>query len=217
MKSRRAFSVILSAVLVATACAAAFAKGPKTSTTKGTPLSATFSTINLSTTTGVFDDLLGAYDNGISGVQCYIGVAGKDLDLVTYNTSPVRTLHFKFDRSSTAWQLSGIPADFKTVSDFYGVNYYGRYTDQAPGTTAQVSASIEFYVGRVTYELNYQALASYRESANTWLITSEPNDPIFGYPGFTPSDQADLAVVRRNSNKTFGSVNMPIRFEVTFE
>jgi hypothetical protein len=219
MKNRRAFTLFLSTVLVMVAGTAAFARGgPKTTTTtKGVSLNALFSTDHISPMYGVRDDGNYLYEDGIYGVQCYLGVSGKDLDLVTYNTNPSRTLHFVFDTTQTAWQAAGIPSDFYAVSDAYGINYYGRYDYQRVGTTAQVAASVEFYVGRVTYELNYQSLASYRESPTTWLITSKPNDAVWGYPGFTPSDQAALAVVRRKGNQTYGTVNMPIRFEITLK
>ncbi len=207
MISRRAFTVSLGLFLVSITCTTAFAAS-------GTPMTANFSTTLIGSAYGVYDDGNPLYENGISGVQCYLGVSGKDLDLVTYNTQ--RRLHFKFDTSQTAWKLSGIPADFTAVSDFYGVNYYGRYVDQGIGTTAQVSASLQFYVGRVTYELDYPSLASMRTSQSTWLITSNPND-IPGDPGFTASDMATLVVIRRKSNQKFGTVNMPIRFEASFK
>lgn len=212
MISRRAFTVSLGLLLVAASSSVAFAA-------KGTPLTSTFSTSLLNTAYGVFDDGKGPYYNGISGVQCYFGVSGKDLDLVTYNTP--RTLTYKFDTSQTAWQAANIPATFTAVSDFYGVNYYGQYVAQGIGTTAQVHGTLQFYVGNITYQLDYQSLASYRESSNTWLITSDPwpYDPLLpeGNPGFTPSTQAALSVIRRKSQTTFGTVNMPIRFEVNFQ
>ena len=214
MHFRRAFTVSLFTLLAMAATTAAFAGGVKnTSTTsKGVGLTAQWWTNTISTTYGVFDDGNDLYENGISGVQCYFGVSGKNLVLVTYNTP--RTLHFVFNPSQNAWKASGIPSNFQAVSDFYGVNYYGAYASQGVGTTAEVSASLEFYVGRTTYELNYPALASYRTAANTWLITSSPND-IPGYPGFTASNQATLVLVRRSGNITYGTVNMPIKFEVT--
>ncbi len=214
MKSRRAFAVAL-AIFVASAISPLAFGAAKSSATK---LTATWLTDNTVTPYGVFNDKISnLYANGVSGVQCYFGVSGKDLDLVTYNTP--RTLHFVFNPNQTAWQASGIPSNFYAVSDFYGVNYFGPYASQGLYTTAQVSASLEFYVGTVTYELNYPSLASYRMSSVTWLITSDPKDPLLqtGYPGFTASDMANLVVVRRRSNTTFGTVNMPIRFEVTLQ
>lgn len=216
MISRRASTLTLVMLAVMVASTSAFARHVKvTSGSSGYPMVANFSTVQISPTVGVLEDAISPlYEYGVDGVQCYIGVSGKDLDLVTYDTS--RNLHFKFDTSQTAWQNSGIPSDFSTVVDFYGINYYGRYQDQGIGTTAQVAASLQFYVGRVTYRLDYQSLASMRTSRTSWLITSDPND-IPGYPGFYASDQAVLGVVRRKANKDYGTVNMPIRFEVTLQ
>ena len=220
MKSGRIINVLLAAVLFALVSASAMAKGGP-NTNNGTPLTTTFSTQLLSTFTtySVKDDGKGPYYNLVDGVQGYFGVNGKDLDLVTYETP--RMLHFTFNPKSAAWQASGIPQDFTTVVDFYGINYWGQYLVQGIGTTAQVHGTLQFYVGRVTYELDYQSLACYRENSNTFLITSEPYpyDPLipYGYPGFTVSNQAALNTVRRRSITNFGTVNMPIRFEVTLQ
>jgi len=203
MINRRLLFVLVFVVL-ATFGTSAFAA-------KGTPLTATFSTNLISTATGVFDDGNPVYENGIGGVQCYFSANGQNVDLVTYNTS--RTLLFDFDSTSPALQLSGLPSSFHATVDLYGVNYFGPYSSMGVGTTAQVNAALQFYVGRVTYQLAYQSLAVMRLSASTWLVTSSPND-IPGYPGFTASDQAALSVIRRKSQQTFGAVNMPIRFEV---
>lgn len=214
MITRRALTVALAIFLTSAVSPVAFAAAKASAT----PLTATWLTDNTVTTFGVFNDKLSnVYANGISGVQCYFGVNGQNLVLVTYNTP--RTLHYVFNTAQPAWQAAGIPSNFYAVSDFYGVNYFGQYASQGLGTTAEVSASLEFYVGTTTYELNFPSLASYRMSSVTWLITSDPNDPLLpgGNPGFTASNQATLAVVRRNSNKSFGTVNMPIRFEVTLQ
>lgn len=166
---------------------------------------------NLSATgAGVSDDGSSLYANG-AGVQSYFGVNGKNAVLVTYGSG--RTLHFIFNPASTAWQSSGLPADFKAEVDFYGVNYFGPYQSMGDGTTAQVQATLQFHVGKQTYGLVYPALAAYR-TGNTWLITSNPYD-IPGYPGFTASDQATLTLKRQKQTVSFGSVNMPIRFQVT--
>ncbi len=178
-----------------------------------TPLVAIWTTAS-STGFGVFDDGNNRYENGIGKVQCYFGVSGKDVDVVTYNSG--RKLHFKFDPNNSALQSSGLSADFLAESDLFGINYFGRYRDMGIGTTAQVQADLEFYVGRITYELDYPSLAVMRISENTWRITSDPLD-IPGNPGFTPSDEADLNVIRRRSQESFGQVNMPIRFEVTIK
>ncbi len=151
------------------------------------------------------------YTNGVGGVQVYFGVSGKDVDVVTYNTG--RKLHFKFDTSSEAWQSSGLPAEFDAESDLFGINYWGRYREMTVFTTAQVQADLEFYVGRITYELDYPSLAVRRIADDMWLVTSDPNN-IPGNPGFLASDEANLNVIRRNKQQTFGTVNMPIRFTV---
>ncbi len=167
---------------------------------------------NLSTTgAGISDDGSITYVNGIGGVRCYFGVNGKNVDLVTYSTG--RKLHFKFNPASTAWQTSKLSQDFLAEVDFYGVNFFGPYQSMADGTTAQMQASLQFHVGGNTYELAYPALAAYR-TGNTWLITSNPGD-IPGYPGFTATDQATLSLKRQKKVTNFGSVNMPIRFQVT--
>ncbi len=176
-----------------------------------TPLVAIWTTAS-STGFGVFDDGNNRYENGVGKVQVYFGVTGKDVDVVTYNSG--RKLHFKFDPNNSALQGSGLPADFLAESDLFGINYFGRYREMGIGTTAQVQADLEFYVGRITYELDYPSLAVMRISETTWLVTSNPLD-IPGNPGFQASDEADLNVIRRRSQETFGTVNMPIRFEVT--
>lgn len=178
-----------------------------------TPLVAIWTTAS-STGFGVFDDGNNRYEQGVDKVQSYFGVSGKDVDIVTYNTE--RRLRFKFDPNNSALQGSGLPADFLAESDLFGINYWGRYREMGIGTTAQVQADLEFYVGRITYELDYPSLAVTRISETTWLVTSNPLD-IPGDPGFQASDEADLNVIRRRSQETFGTVNMPIRFEVTIK
>jgi len=174
------------------------------------PLKATWMTAS-STGFGVFDDGNNIYEHGVGGVQAYFGVAGKDVDVVTYDSG--RRLRFKMDSNSPALKLSGLPADFMAESDMFGINYWGRYREMGIGTTAQVQSDLEFYVGLKTYELDYPSLAVRRISEDTWLVTSDPLD-IPGNPGFQASDEADLNVIRRNRQTTFGTVNMPIRFEV---
>ncbi len=174
------------------------------------PLRATWMTAT-STGFGVFDDGNNIYEHGIDGVQAYFGVAGKDVDVVTYDTE--RRLRFKFDPNDPALKLSGLPADFMASSDMFGINYWGRYREMGIGTTAQVQSDLEFYVGLKTYELDYPSLAVRRMSEDTWLVTSDPLD-IPGDPGFQASDEADLNVVRRNRQTTYGTVHMPIKFEV---
>ncbi|MBI1939877.1 MAG: hypothetical protein HYS33_00055, partial [Acidobacteria bacterium] len=187
----------------------------KGGTKGGTPLVGTVLDNQSSTGYGVSGDGNGTYVDGVGGVQCYFGVNGKDADLVTYNSG--RTLRFEFDPNSPAWQNSDLPqSDFNAEIDFFGINYWGRYMDMGIGTTAQVQMDLEFKVGRLTYELDYQSLAVIRESATKWLITSDPAD-IPGDPGFTASDQANLNVIRRRAQETFGAVNMPLRVELTLK
>lgn len=182
---------------------------------KGTPLVATFQP--LTTATGVTHDGNPVYTHGVDSVQCYFGVAGKDVDLVTYNTP--RSLLFVFDPSNAAFQASGITtyngglSTFNAENDLFGINYWGPYQNMTIGTTAQVQMDLEFYVGRITYEIDYSSLAVMRLSADTWLVTSDPND-IPGFPGFTASSTGSLNVIRRKSVTKFGPVSMPIRFEV---
>jgi hypothetical protein len=178
-----------------------------------TPLIATWTSVS-STGFGVFSDGNDTYENGVGGLQVYFGVSGKDVDVVTYNST--RKLRFKFDPTNSAVQASGLPADFLAESDLFGINYYGRYREMGIDTTAQVQADLEFYVGKYTYELDYPALAVKRTGENTWLVTSDPAD-IGGNPGFTASDEADLNIIRRNRQTTYGTVHMPIRFEVTIK
>ncbi len=171
---------------------------------------------------GVEHDGNATYDHGVNNLQVYFGVGGKDVDLVTYNTP--RKLHFTFDPASTPFVNSGIGAfdadhadgDFLAFSDLFGINYWGRYRDMGIGTTAQVQSDLEFYVGNVTYELDYASLAVYRVNATTWLFTTDPAD-IPGNPGFQASKVAKLNVIRRRSVTHFGTVDMPMRFEVTLK
>ena len=206
MSVRRAV-LVLALVLFATA--ALFAGS-------GTPLTATF--LANDTAIGVTGDGNGTYANGTNGVQCYLGVAGKDLDLVTYNTG--RKLHFKFDTSSPAWQASGLPAELDAEADFYGINFFGPYASMGAGTTAQVHGTLQFHLPNspYTWELDYQSLAAKRDSANPniWHVTSNPND-IGGFPGFTASNQAALGAFRKRTKQTFGAVNMSIRFDVKLQ
>ena len=172
----------------------------------------------ISTVATVSDQTVGVsgdgstYVDGVGGVQCYISVSKNDADLVTYNTG--RTLHFEFDSSSVAWQNSGLPQSLDAEIDFFAINYYGNYDSMGVGTTAQVQMDLEFKVGRLTYELDYQSLAVMRTATDTWLITSDPAD-IPGNPGFTASDQAALNVIRRRAQATYGAVNMPLRVQMT--
>ncbi len=210
MKRRTTVSLLALALTLATAAFAA----PKGSAQK---LIATY--LDNFSVFGVQDDGNSIYEHGVGGVQAYYGVGGKDVDIVTYNTA--RKLRYTFDTSSTAFVNSGIGAvhpsgDFMAVSDLFGINYWGRYRDMGIGTTAQVQADLEFYVGSVTYELDYASLACMRIDADTWLLTTDPAD-IPGNPGFQASKVAKLNVIRRRSVTQFGTVDMPMRFEVTLK
>jgi hypothetical protein len=150
-----------------------------------------------------------AYSNGVDGVQCYISVSKNDADLVTYNTG--RTLHFVFPANDPAVAAAGLPSTLDAEIDFFAVNYYGNYDSMGIGKTAQVQMDLEFYVGSVTYELDYASLAVYRKDADTWLITSDPNDTEIGGHPFAWGPQAKLNVIRRRAQKTYGVVSMPFR------
>jgi hypothetical protein len=173
----------------------------------------------ITSVTGVFDDGNASYDNGIENVQCYFGVNGSNVNLITYNTP--RELHLVFDTSSTAWQNSKLPSELDSTVTLFGVNYYGQFESMGWGTTAQLQMDIEFKYGSLTYEVTYASIAAYRDltldpSGNTWLITSDPYD-LPGNPGFTASPQAVLSAIKRHSQQTFGTVTMPVRFEVTLQ
>lgn len=168
---------------------------------------------NLSTTGAGISGVGGDYVDGVGGVQCYISVSKNDADLVTYNTG--RKLHFEFDPSSAAWQASGLPQSLDAEIDFFAINYYGNYDSMGIGTTANVQMDLEFKVGRLTYELDYSALAVYRMNEDSWLITSDPNDPEIPGNPFVWSDQAKLNVIRRHRQTTYGVVSMPFRVLMT--
>ena len=211
---KRRISVPLLAVALAFTLATAAFAAPKSSTQK--LIATVFNTIGVF---GVESDGNTIYEHGVGNVQVYFGVGGKDVDLVTYNTT--RNLRYRFDPTSTAFVNSGIAAvhpsgDFMAITDLFGINYWGRYRDMGIGTTAQVQSDVEFYVGNITYELDYASLAVMRTSANTWLFTTDPAD-IPGDPGFQASKVAKLNVIRRNSVTHFGTVDMPLRFEVTLK
>ena len=165
-------------------------------------------------TYGVGSDANVFYENGVNKVKNYFGSGGGNVVLVTYSTG--RKLTFEFDPTSAVWQSSGLPQTLAAEVDLYGINFYGPFQAMAVGSTAQLQTTLQFKVGGNTYELWYPALAAMRTGSNTWLITSDPND-IPGYPGFTASANANLSVFRRRSRTAFGSVSMPIRFEVNLK
>ena len=210
----RKYLVLLLAAVVAVAMAtpAYAAKGGKKGKPGGsaTPTEAEF--LPHGGATGVSDDGDPYYKHNIGGVQCYFGVNGRDADLVTYDTG--RTLHFVFDPAASS--VAGLDSEFDAEVDIFAINYWGKYEAMAVGSTAQVQADLEFYVGRITYELDYPSLAVMRMTIDTWLITSDPGD-IPGNPGFTASSEADLNVIRRRKQQTYATVDMPIRFYVRLQ
>lgn len=205
MSKRRALLVV---ALVATLTVAAWAA-------KAAPTITTFLTAG--SLTGVFDDGNGDYVHGVGGVKSYFGVNGKDANLVTYNTS--RTLRLQFDPTSAAYINSGlknVSADGVIIAqvDLFGLNYYGPYRTQGVGTTAQVQMDLEFKVGNLTYELDYSSLGSFRQDANTWVITNDSGLWGGGNPGFVPAATARLNVIRRKRVESFGTVEMPVTFQM---
>ena len=157
-----------------------------------------------------------SYVNGVGAVQAYIGVGGKDTDLVTYSTS--RKLHYAFDPNSAALKAAGIPASLDAVTAYSGINYWGRYIDMTVGTVATVQGDFEFYVGTLTYEVKYTKLAVKRLSTTEWLITTDcaklDTGGCWSYGGAAPNPSATLAVIRRNAQTTYGTVQMPVTFLV---
>ena len=176
---------------------------------KGTSLVATFLP---QSGYGVTSDASPIYSNGVNRVQVYFASGGGTVDLITYSTG--RKLTFAFDPSSTAFQASGLPPLSQAEVDLYGINFYGPFASMGIGTTAQLKTSLQFKSGSSTYELAYPALAVTRTASDTWLITSDPADFGGGNPGFDVSDTADLGVFRKRSRTGFGTVNMPIHFQV---
>jgi hypothetical protein len=159
-----------------------------------------------------------------NGVKCYLGVNGKDFDLVTYNTG--RTLHFVFPAGSGIPTTSGTADNFFAEVDLFGINYFGPFRTMGIGTTALLQVDLEFHYptgpNPLSYELEYRALAVMRTAADQWLITSNPIE-ICGSStcsglGFTPSSAAKLNVIRRKSVETIRQeVLMPIRFRAKYQ
>jgi hypothetical protein len=172
---------------------------------------------------GVFGDGVagtGEYKHGTEGVQCYFGVNARDVDMVTYNTG--RTLRFVFDvagRTDLANDLADLPDTLDAEVDLFGVNHWGRFVDMGIGTTAQIQMDLEFHdptsPSPRTFELDYSALAVRRLDSETWLITSQPNDPEVPFSPVNQSPIAKLNEVRRRGSIPYGEVVMPIRFKVT--
>ena len=185
----------------------------------GAPMVATFlaptnNVSNLPSPTGVFGDSGGVYSNGVGAVQCYLGAGAGNVDLVTYSTTPSRTLHFVF-ASPTG---SSLPQDFWAQVDFYGVNYYGNYTTMPANSTAQVHGVLQFHYAGHTWQLDYPALAAYRVgSGNTWHISSNTADLPGGpfNPGFSVGSTATLGLERNKGQVIYGNFAMPINFSVS--
>ncbi len=207
----RRFALVFVALLVFTLAPAAFAA-------RSTPGKCTmwnnYSTVLLSDTTyaGVSNVGDPMYANGsVERLECSFSVNRGVVNFVTYQTG--RKLHFNLDPVVAA--KAGIPSSFDAEVDLFGINYYGKFENMAVGTTAQVQADLEFYVGRETFELDYPAIAVKRTGENTWLFTTDHARDIEGDPGFQASSTAKLNVIRRRSQTFYGEVQAPIRFEVT--
>jgi hypothetical protein len=194
--------IVLGLCVVLLAVTAAFAA-------KGIPLAATFLP---QSGYGVTSDASPIYSNGVNRVQVYLTSGGGTLDLITYSTG--RKLTFAFDPSSSTWQASGLPQLSQSEVDLYGINFYGPFSSMGVGTTALLKTSLQFRSGGSTYELAYPSLAVTRTATDTWLITSDSADFGGGNPGFDVSDSADLGVFRKRGRADFGTVNMPIHFQV---
>lgn len=177
---------------------------------------------------GVASDKGGMYAHGANNgyVKCYLGVGGKDFDLVTYNSK--RTLQFNFSPvDKPTVDLAGLPMSFPAEVDAYGINYWGRYLDmeyQLFFSTAQVQMDLQFHYGSPpqTYELSYSCLAVSRVGINDWIITSEPLTWIGNYvqdavpcliDPVHPGNEATLSLIRRKGPQTYGVVTMPIFIE----
>jgi hypothetical protein len=169
-------------------------------------------TSEVSLSKGAFDDGNPLYLCG--PVESYFGDSGRGFVMLTDDTP--RALIFNFDPGSAAWQRSGLPGTFVAAVDIHGTNYSGQFEEMKVGGTAQVGMDVEFKTNNMAYRLTYQSIAAVRTSKTTWLITSFPSD-VLGYPGFTTSDQADLSVINKQARQTFGTLNMPIRFELRLQ
>ena len=203
--SRRAILVLVLLIAVAIG---AIAKGSTT------PLIADFLTV---TRYGVNGDGQPYANSNAASIQADI-TSSQGLVVMTYNSG--RGLYFNFDSAAPAWQAAnataGLPPYFGAEIDLNGNNYYGTFAGMSVGSTAQLRTNLMFHWGGSTWSLEYPALAVMRQTASTWLVTSDPAD--VGYnPGFTISDVASLTVARRRSNTNFGNVNMPIHFTITLQ
>jgi hypothetical protein len=157
----------------------------------------------------------GPYVHQQDGVQAYMGVDGKNVNLTTNGTP--RTLRYVFP-SSSAFGASGISSsDFESQTVVFGINWSMRYTEMQVGSVGRVKADFEFYDGRVGYELVYYNLAVQRLSDTEWLITTDCAHLPAGCwnYGFDINADAELNTVRRRKQQAFGAVNMPVTFTVT--
>jgi hypothetical protein len=195
---RRFLSVAVVALCVVTML---FAKG-----TGGAPFTATFAVA--SGGTGVFSDNQGPYQNGVSGVKSYIGSGGKDYDLVTYSTTRYLTI---VAPTSQSWTNSKLPQSGSYQVDFYGVNFYGPYSTMGPGTTAQVHGVLQFHYLGNTYQLDYQTLEVVRDPTNGAYHFSSIPGPWSPVPS---SSNAMLSLVRKGGNVNYGTVVLPIQFDI---
>jgi len=214
--NRSRFVCLMLVCLLCTLTTFAFAGGGRAQ-----PLSCTMTSF----TVGVSPDASDTYVHSgtkANPLRCYFGVGGKDFDLVTYDSG--RTFHYRFDGTDpdtvSAVTAAGLPGtDFFAESDAFGINYWGRFKEMAVGATANVQMDLEFHIPNnpLTYELDYSTLAVTRLTATQWLLTSEPeavnNGGSFGGAGV--SSLAKLNVIRRRNVQNFGTVDMPIRIEMT--
>jgi len=175
---------------------------------------------------GVASDGKGVYVHGANNgyLKCYLGVGGKDFDLVTYNST--RKLQFNFSSLDKATvDLAGLPMSFAAEVDAYGINYWRRYRDmeyQLFLSTAQVQMDVQFHYGSPpqTYELSYACLAVTRLAFNHWILTSEPLTSIGNYVAVPclidqehPGNEATLSLIRRKGPQGYGQVTMPITID----
>ena len=181
-----------------------FAKG-----TGGTPMTATFQPSTGAI--GVYSDNQGPYLNGVGGVKSYIGSGGKDYDLVTYSTG--RNLTITFDPNSPqVWNGNAkLPQSNSYQVDFYGVNFYGPFSTMAPGTTAQVHGVLQFHYLKNTYQLDYQTLEVVRDATSGAYHFSSIPGPWSPVPS---NSNAMLSLVRKGGNVNYGTVVLPIQFDI---
>lgn len=205
--TRRCFAFALALLVICTLAPLAQAE-------KSTPLNAQM--IPHGMPYGVYDDGNPSYNNGQGGISVHFGVNNTTVVLFTYNTS--RKMHFRFDPTDPTFQEAqksnpALLSEFDANVDFDGINFYGAYYGNTRKTMpvnswTTVHLYLQFYVGNITYELDYPQAAVIRsQDGNSWVVTTQnfgENLPI--------SPAASLSEIRRRSQKTFtGTVNMPIQ------